>query len=484
MTKQQRKFISLLAGMIISLLLYFINPFSVSDKAALVLAVAGLMITWWVTEALPMPVVALLPLILFPLLRVNDIKSIATSYSNEVIFLFMGGFMLGLAIEKWNLHRRIALNIVRLTGTSGDQIIFGFILATGLLSMWLSNTATTMMMFPIALSVIQVMKENHNGEGNMANFSLVLMMVIAFASNMSIGTIIGTPPNTSFVGIVEQRYHYNVDFMKWMLLCTPLSILLLLALYLVLAKWLYPNRIRSSFVTKKLIQDEINALGPISTPEKRVLVVFIITALLWMTKDIINSVQSLVKLDDTIIALLCTVSLFVCPSGNAKKENDSKISLLEWGDTQRMAWGILLLFGGGLALAAALEKTNLVQSLGVWLGQFAGNQFILVLIVTFVSLFLSELMSNVAQVIVFTPVVCSLADAIGMDPLMLGIPMTLAASCASMLPMGTPPNAIVFSSGHIKLKHMLKAGFVMNIISVILITVFCWFFLPMLMRIR
>jgi sodium-dependent dicarboxylate transporter 2/3/5 len=241
LSKQQLKFISLLAGIAVSLLLYFINPFDVPPAAAKVLAIAGLMITWWVTEALPMPVVALLPLILFPLLGIAKLDEIAIPYANPVIFLFMGGFMLGLAIEKWNLHRRIALNIVRLTGTSGNQIILGFIWATGLLSMWLSNTATTMMMFPIALSVIHEMKENHNGEGSIANFSLVLMLVIAFASNMSIGTIIGTPPNSAYVAHIEQRYHYTVDFMKWMLLCTPLSILLLLALYFVLAKWLYPN---------------------------------------------------------------------------------------------------------------------------------------------------------------------------------------------------------------------------------------------------
>ncbi|HUR65834.1 MAG TPA: DASS family sodium-coupled anion symporter [Chitinophagaceae bacterium] len=485
MSSQQRKFISLLSGIIVALLLFFINPFHVSGPAATVLAIAGLMITWWVTEALPMPVVALLPLILFPLLKISKLDETAAPYANPVIFLFMGGFMLGLAIEKWNLHRRIALNIVRLTGTSGNQIILGFILATGLLSMWLSNTATTMMMFPIALSVIQVMKENHTGEGSTVNFSLVLMMVIAFASNMSIGTIIGTPPNTAYVAHIEQRYHYTVDFMRWMLLCTPLSILLLVALYVVLVKWLYPNRIRSNPATKKLILEELHSLGPISVPEKRVLIVFITTALLWMTKDIINASQPLFKLDDTIIALLCTVTLFICPAGNVaqREENNTNISLLEWGDTKRMAWGILLLFGGGIALATALEKANLVQDLGTWLGQFAGNGFVLVLAITFVSLFLSEVMSNVAQVIVFAPVVSSLADAVGMDPLLLGIPMTLAASCASMLPMGTPPNAIVFASGHIKLKQMAKAGFVMNIVSIILITLFCWFILPVLMKI-
>lgn len=485
LSKQQFKFISLFAGIAISLLLYFINPFQVSPAAAKVLAIAGLMITWWVTEALPMPVVALLPLILFPLLKISRIEETATPYANPIIFLFMGGFMLGLAIEKWNLHRRIALRIIRFTGTSGNQIILGFILATGLLSMWLSNTATTMMMFPIALSVIQVMKENHNGEGSTANFSLVLMLVIAFASNMSVGTIIGTPPNTAYVAHIEQKYHYTVDFMRWMLLCTPLSILLLGFLYLVLVKWLYPNRIKSNPATKKLILEELHSLGAISVAEKRVLFVFCITALLWMTKDLINNFQSLFKLDDTIIALLCTITLFICPAGSvssAEKVEQSG-SLLEWGDTKRMAWGILLLFGGGIALATALEKANLVQDLGAWLGQFSHNKFLLVLTITFVSLFLSEVMSNVAQVIVFAPVVSSLADTLGMNPLLLGIPMTLAASCASMLPMGTPPNAIVFASGHIKLRQMATAGFVLNIVSVILITLFCWFLLPVLMKI-
>jgi sodium-dependent dicarboxylate transporter 2/3/5 len=485
LSRQQKKFVFLFAGIAIALIIYFVNPLHVSPAAAMVLAIAGLMITWWVTEALPMPVVALMPLILFPVFKIARIDETATPYANPIIFLFMGGFMLGLAIEKWNLHRRIALNIVRLTGTSGDRIILGFILSTGLLSMWLSNTATTMMMFPIALSVIHVIRENHGGEGHIRNFSLVLMMVIAFASNMSVGTIIGTPPNTAYVAHIEQKYNYTVDFMKWMVLCTPLSVILLLALYFVLAKWLYPNRIRASHATKVLIQEEINALGPLTRPEKRVLSIFIITALLWMTKDIINTISPAFKLDDTIIALLCTLALFICPAGSIKKsdeEDTNNQSLLEWGDTSKMAWGILLLFGGGIALASALEKANLIQDLGSWLARFAGSGFLLVLVITTVSLFISEVMSNVAQVIVFAPVVSALADSLHMNPLLLGIPMTLAASCASMLPMGTPPNAIVFASGHIQLKQMVKAGFVMNIVSIILITLFCWFFLPLLMK--
>lgn len=490
MTKQQLKFISLFAGIGVSLLLYFTNPFGVEQKASIVLAVAGLMITWWVTEALPMPVVALVPLIFFPLLKVSTLEETAAPYANPVIFLFMGGFMLGLAIEKWNLHRRIALNIVRMTGTSGDKIVLGFILATGLLSMWLSNTATTMMMFPIALSVIHVMKENHTGEGNMSNFSLTIMLAIAYASNIGgIATIIGTPPNVAYVGYIQKKYNYDVDFVNWMLICTPLAILLLACLYFTMVKWLFPNQIKSNNATRQLIQNELAQLGPLSVAEKRVLIIFAGTAFLWITRGIINDIQHVFKLDDTIIALLCAVALFICPSGTlrqAKKNpaNDdiSHNSLLEWGDTSKMAWGILLLFGGGIALAGTLEKAGLMQQMGVWLAQFSGNGFILVFVITLVSLFISEVMSNVAQVIVFAPVVSSLADAAGINPLLLGIPMALAASCAGMLPMGTPPNAIVFASGHITLRQMTKAGFVMNIISVILITLFCWFLLPLLMK--
>jgi solute carrier family 13 (sodium-dependent dicarboxylate transporter), member 2/3/5 len=481
-SKQQIKFISLLAGLLVAFVLFLVNPFHVSPVAAKALAIAGLMITWWVTEALPLPVVALLPLILLPLLGISKLDETAAPYANPVIFLFMGGFMLGLAIEKWNLHRRIALNIVRLTGTSGDRIVLGFILSTGLLSMWLSNTATTMMMFPIALSVIHVMKENHKGEGNITNFSLTIMLAIAYAANIGgIATIIGTPPNVAFIGYIRGKYHYEVDFIKWMLLCMPLAFLLLIALYWMTVKWLFPNKIKSNGATRQLIKDELHELGPLSTPEIRVLIIFLFTATLWIFREVINKVQNLIKLDDTIIAVICAVTLFICPSG--KKDGENKESILEWNDTSKMAWGILLLFGGGISLANCLEKVGLMQQLGEWLAQFSGNGFLLVVVITVVSIFISEVMSNVAQVIVFAPVISSLADSIGVDPLLLGIPMTLAASCAGMLPMGTPPNAIVFGSGHIKFRQMVKAGFVMNIVSIILIVLFCWFVLPMLLKV-
>ena len=442
--------------------------------ASKILALAAVMICLWVTEALPMPVVALLPLVLFPLLNIAPLDVTASSYANPVIFLFMGGFMLGLAIEKWNLHRRIALNIVRLTGTSGDKIILGFIIATGAISMWLSNTATTMMMFPIAMSVIYVIKENRQNQKGITNFSLSVMIAIALASNLGgIATLIGTPPNVAYAAFINKKYGYNIEFLDWMMVCLPLSILLLSVLYIVMVKWLYRNGMKADESTRLLIQSEIDLLGKFSAAEKRVLIIFCCTAALWITKDLINQL-GIIKLDDNMIALIGGISLFIFPSGKDKNE-----TLLEWSDTKKLAWGILLLFGGGIALASALEKAGLIENLGTWFAQFAYNQFMLILLVATVSIFVSEVMSNVAQVIVFAPVVSSLAEAANMHPLLLGIPMTLAASCASMLPMGTPPNAIAFSSGYIRLKDMTRVGLVMNIIAILLISLFSWSLLPL-----
>jgi len=461
-------------SIIIALIIYAVNPFQVLPAANKILALAAVMICLWVTEALPMPVVALLPLVLFPLLNIAPLAATASSYANPVIFLFMGGFMLGLAIEKWNLHRRIALNIVRLTGTSGDKIILGFIIATGALSMWLSNTATTMMMFPIAMSVIHVIKENNQNKKGINNFSLSVMIAIALASNLGgIATLIGTPPNVAYAAFINKKYGYNIEFLDWMMVCMPLSILLLFILYIVMVKWLYRNGMRADESTRLLIQNEIDLLGKFSVTEKRVLIIFICTAVLWITKDLINQL-GIIKLDDNMIALIGGISLFIMPSGQNKNE-----TLLEWSDTKKLAWGILLLFGGGIALASALEKAGLIENLGTWFAQFAYNQFMLILLVVTVSIFLSEVMSNVAQVIVFAPVVSSLAEAANMHPLLLGIPMTLAASCASMLPMGTPPNAIAFSSGYIRLRDMTRVGIVMNIIAILLITLFSWLLLPL-----
>src|SRR5688572_22908254 len=439
------------------------------------------MITWWISEALPMPVVALVPLVLFPLMNIMPIKEVSAGYGDSNIFLFMGGFMIGLAIEKWNLHKRIALTIVNITGTSGNRIVLGFILASGLLSMWLSNTATTMMMYPIAASVIHVIRENHKGNARLDNLAVGIMLAIAYASNFGgIATIVGTPPNVAFVGFIKDKYNYTVQFADWMLICTPISLMLLFSLYFVMTKWLYPNKLGADAGTRDLIKFELQQLGPLTTAEKRVLFIFVSTAVLWITKDLINTLN-IVKLDDTMIAMAGALALFICPAGNGhNKEGSGKI--LVWADTTKMAWGILLLFGGGIALAGALEKAGLIKQLGAWIAGFSGSGgLMLVFIIALVSLFISEIMSNIAQVIVFSPVIGGIADAMHINPLLLGLPMCLGASCASMMPMGTPPNAIVFASGHIQFKQMVKAGFVMNVVAVILITLFCWYLVPLLM---
>ena len=480
--KKNQFWLSFFLGIALALSAYIFNPFDLKSDANKAVAVAILMITWWISEALPMPAVALIPLALLPLLQISSIEETSKAYSNPVIFLFMGGFMIGLAIQKWNLHKRIALNIVKVTGTSGNRIILGFIIASGFLSMWLSNTATTMMMFPIALSVISVIKEHEKPGPGFLNFSLVLMLVIAYASNIGgMATPIGTPPNVAFIGYIEKRYGFTVQFLDWVMLCTPLVIVLLAALYFVLTKWLFPNRIKSSEEANLLIHRELGALGPLSTSEKRVLLVFLFTALMWITKDFLNEIRWF-KLDDNMIAILGALALFSIPSG--KRVKDKMIMLLDWHDTSKMAWGILLLFGGGIALAGSLEKVGVMSQIGNWLAGFSQTgSFTLVLLVVVISIFLSELMSNTAQVIVMAPVLAALADALHLDPLLLGLPMTLAASAASMMPIGTPPNAIVFGSGYIKLKDMLKAGFVMNLVSIIVITLFSWFVLPLIMRV-
>lgn len=472
---QRYAFLPVIGGVLIFILLWVINPLRLEPAAARVLAVAGLMIFWWITEALPMPVVALLPIILFPLLGISSVGTVTAHYGNEVIFLFMGGFLIGLGIEKWNLHRRIALTIVSMTGTSGNRIILGFILSTGLISMWISNTATTMMMFPIALSVIKVVGNGRDDAG-FRNFSRCIMLSIAYAANFGgIATIIGTPPNVAYVSFISGKLGKEPSFIEWMIVCTPIALLLLFSLYQVCIR-MFPNGIASSPEMHGLIRQELKEMGPVTMQEKRVLYIFLLTATLWITRDLINR-TGLVKLDDNGIAVFGALLMFILPAGRGKER------LLEWKETQRMAWGILLLFGGGISLAAAMEKAGLMAKLGGWIAGFSGSDLlVLTIVIATVSVFISEVMSNIAQVIVFAPVVTSIAAAAGLNPLVLGVAMTLGASCASMLPMGTPPNAIVFASGHIKMKDMIRAGLVMNIISIILIVLFTYLVLPYVMN--
>lgn len=432
-----------------------------------VIALAAFMIAWWVTEAMPLPVTALLPIVFLPLLGVSDLKTATAPYANPVVYLFFGGFIIALAMEKWHLHRRIALNIVKLVGTNANGIIFGFFLATFFLSMWISNTATTVMMLPIALSVIHLLtREDGGGEDiRKQHFALGIMLAITYASSIGgMSTVIGTPPNVVAAGYLRETFDYEVSFAQWIMIAFPFSLVMLFLSYFLVVKVFYRNKLGRFEGAEQLIHREIKALGRMNAGERRTLVVFIATALLWMLRVPINNLIPGLKLSDEGIAVLAAVTLFVIPIHFQRGHN-----VLEWKDTEKLPWGILLLFGGGLSLADALAETGTIKLIG---DQFAGvenNDWLVVAGLVAVSVFLTEIMSNVAQVTVFLPVVGAMAQGMQMNPFEVCIPVTLAASAGFMLPMSTPPNAIVFASGHVKIGQMVKVGFWLNLLSIVLI---------------
>ena len=466
------KKIGLFAGPLIFFILLAIpHPSSMTPEAWKVIACAAFMLSWWVTEAVPLAVASLLPIVLLPVLGVMDIKTASAPYASPIVFLFMGGFMIALAMEKWNLHRRIALTIVNMTGTNANGIILGFMLATLALSMWISNTATTVMMLPIAVSVIQLLTQDKTPEQypekGIRNFALVMMLGIAYAANVGgTATIIGTPPNVVLTGILKETYDIELSFSRWLIIGIPFSLIMLFVTYFFLTRVLYPNRLGNFEGAAYLIKEELIKLGKLSTGEKRILTIFLLTACAWIFRRPINNFIPGFEISDTGIAMLATVALFVTPV-NFKKE----IFTLSWEDTSRLPWGILLLFGGGLSIAAALAQTGIIDLIG---NQFASQESSILLFIilglTAVSLFLTEIMSNVALVTIFLPVVGGIAVGLGIEPIHAMIPVTLAASCAFMLPMSTPPNAIVFASGHVKVSEMVRAGFILNIISILLIS--------------
>ncbi|MFT5765091.1 MAG: sodium-dependent dicarboxylate transporter 2/3/5 [Saprospiraceae bacterium] len=470
-----------LAPLLFLIILLLPAPELLGEPAWKVIAIAVFMLVWWITEAVPIPVASLLPMVLLPLLGVMDIKTATAPYANPIVFLFMGGFMVALAMERWNLHRRIALNIVKITGTNANGIILGFMLATALLSMWISNTATTVMMLPIAVSVIDLLSNNRSdntGKG-MRNFAIAMMLGIAYAANIGgTATIIGTPPNSVFAGFVLETYGYEISFAKWMLLGVPFAALLLGLTYSFLVKIFYPNRLGKFEGAQELIEEEVTKLGRLSREEKLVLIIFLSTALCWMMRVPINSLFKFIDLpialSDTGIALIATISLFIVP-------RDLKFGefLMEWKDTEKLPWGILLLFGGGLSLAGALSATGVIDLIGSQFEAAESTGFLIILGLTAVSLFLTEVMSNVALVTIFLPVVGGIAIGTGVDPIYLMIPVTLAASCAFMLPMSTPPNAIVFASGHLTVMQMVRAGIILNLLSILLIAVLAKWIIPL-----
>lgn len=438
----------------------------------MVLGVASWMVTWWITEAVPIPVTSLLPIILFPLLGIFDIITATASYSDPVIFLFMGGFIIALAMEYNNLHLRIALKLIKLTGSKPNGIILGFYIATFMLSMWISNTATAVMMLPVALSIVNLFKiqnpQIENQEG-FKNFCLTLMLGIAYAANIGgVMTIIGTPPNVVMVGMVKQFLSIEVDFNSWLLIGIPIGVIMLGIMYVLLIYVFYPNKMSKIAGSEELIHSQLENLGPMRSAEIRVSLIVLGTALAWIFRAPLNELIGNPNLNDTLIAMVGGILMFVVPSG----QHDKKY-LIGWPQMDRMPWGILLLFGGGLCLAKAMEASGIVLEVGNFVSSVNYiPQWALILLLTFTSLFLTELMSNVALTTIFIPVVIGIATGMGVPPLILVIPVTLAASFAFMLPIATPPNAILFSSGFIKMKDMIRAGIWLNIISTLIILLF------------
>ncbi|WP_345374337.1 DASS family sodium-coupled anion symporter [Algivirga pacifica] len=439
----------------------FPNP-----DAQLVIAIGVWMIVWWASETVHIAVTALLPMILLPLTGIMDIKETTAPYSNPMVYLFMGGFMIALAMEKWNLHRRIALSLIRIIGSSANRIILGFMVATALLSMWISNTATTVMMLPIATSVINWIKEDEvHTNGNFKYFTISLLLGIAYAANIGgIATLIGTPPNIVTHGILTDTYDTEISFLKWMVWGVPVSVILLVITYWFLTRWLYPNDMQEIKNAQTVFDLELQKLGKLTSQEKLVLAVFSTTALLWISRSVINQFSGL-PLTDTGIAMTGAVLLFVLPAN--RKEGTF---LLCWKDTKKLPWGILILFGGGLSMAGALSKTGVIQVIGDWVQLHAGfNTMILIFVLIAVMVFMTEVMSNVALTSIFIPVVASIAIGLGEDLLEFVVPITMAASCAFMLPMATPPNAIVFSNGDIHVSQMMRTGIWLNLLSIVVL---------------
>ena len=482
-----RKFIFLMAPLVSFLLILHPGWMDAQHpEIAYTAAVALLMAAWWMTEIIPLAVTALIPVALYPLLGIMNGKAVSSVYFNHLIFLFIGGFLVALAMEKWNLHRRIALRILLWIGTTPALILLGFMLATAFLSMWISNTATTMMMVPILLSIIAKMEEFQSRK-QLEGFEKALLLGIAYAASIGgVATLIGTPPNPILVRVLKIHFPQapEISFAQWMIFALPLAIVLLILAYL----YLYGAFLRHSkriAVSKQFIRDEYRALGPMHYEEKWVLALFILLAFLWLFRRPIDlggwhipGWSSLFKhpkwITDGNVAMLIGVLLFVIPARNKVKGP----FLMDWKTAERIPWGIILLFGGGFALAEGFKESGLSEWIGRHLtGLQHVHPLLILLIIVATITFLTELTSNTATVETFLPILAALAGAIRINPLFLMIPATIAGSFAFMLPVATPPNAIVFGTKRLRIADMMKAGFWLNIIGILVLTLFAYFYM-------
>ena len=483
-----RQRIGLVLGPALFLILLIMPPLEgLNPDAQMVLASAVWIATWWITEAIPIAATSLLPIILFPTTGVMTTQAATAPYANHLVFLFMGGFMIALAMEKWNLHRRIALLVIKALGESPERIILGFMLATALLSMWISNTATAMMMTPIGLAVIyqtsdlldKDMDIQQAVKSGKFQFGTALMLGIAYSASVGgVATIIGTPPNAVFAGIIKEMYDVDISFAQWMLYGIPLS------MFFLFLTWLYLTRLAFSFEFRKLpggmevIDKELEKIGPIKRQEVQVLAVFLFTGFLWVIRGFFLA-DIFPKMSDATIAMLGALILFVIPV--SLKEGKF---LLDWKTSSKLPWGILLLFGGGISLAEGFQVSGLAKWLALQLAGLEGASILLIAFaVVILAIFLTEMTSNTATATMLMPIMASLAVAVGIHPFASMVTAAVACSFAFMLPVATPPNAIVFGSGYISIPTMARTGFVLNLLGIVLVTLITIYYLPVVWNI-
>ena len=461
------------------LIMLFFNPDDLEFQGKAILACASWIAIWWVTEPIPIAATSLLPIIIFPLSGGLDIKTTTAAFGHKYVFLFIGSFILAIAIQKWKLHKRIALNIINQVGVNKSNIILGFMTATAFLSMWISNTATSVMILPVGLAIISQLKDDPNTpENENSLFGKALMLAIAYSASIGgMATIIGTPPNMIFAGVIKESYNIEISFFDWFKFGLPLSIFFLFICWFYLTKIAFKFKQKEFSAGKEEIVSQLKGLGKISYEEKTILIVFILTALAWISRSYIL-VKIIPNLDDTIIAVISAIVLFILPSKKSTIKN-KLTKIVDWEDAMKLPWGILLLFGAGMALAQGFDSSGLAIWIGNQLTYLSDVPLVILLLILIASVnFLTEVTSNMATTAMLLPILVSLAVILDLHPYYLLVSATLAASCAFMLPVATPPNTVVFGSGLLKIEDMFKKGLWLNLISIITLTFTIYYVLP------
>ena len=466
-------------GIAIFVCIYFMPvPDGLSNEGKLTAAIFLLMGIWWATEAMPLYATALLPLIFFPLLGIDPIGVISREYMNKVQFLFAGGFMIGIAMQKWNLHKRIALNILKYSGMQAKNIVAAFMLTSAILSMWVMNTSTAIMLLPIGVSVIAVINETVKDllPSESKNFQFALLLGIAYSASLGgISTPIGTSPNGYLIQYANDNFNQDIGFISWLAIGLPVTLVMVPLVWFILTSLIFPINFKASPETNSKLRTMLEDLGKITSEQKMVAIIFSITAFCWVFRKLLDDLPGLGFLEDAVIAMIGGISLFFVSSKNREDY------LLNWDDLQqKFPWGLIFLFGGGMALAYEVNSTGLAS----WLANLIPadvNPIIVVALIILLVLFLTELTSNLTTTITFMPVIASVGFNLDINPLLLTLPLTIVASCAFMLPVATPPNSIVFASNLVPIQQMVRAGIFINIISFLYILLLSTFYYPLVL---